>query len=65
VNNLKLLYGIFHIEVHHASHLPLSVAHPTQKDAFMALSVLDTVISAIDADEKIVKVMDDIQDFVP
>jgi hypothetical protein len=39
-------------------------AHPTQKDAFMALSVLDAVISASDADEKIVKAMDDIQDFV-
>jgi hypothetical protein len=39
-------------------------ARPTRKDAFTALSVLDTVISASDADERIVKAMDDIQDFV-
>jgi hypothetical protein len=31
---------------------------------FTALSVLDTIISASDEDEKIVKAMDDIQDFV-
>jgi hypothetical protein len=36
----------------------------TRKDAFIALSVLDTVISVSNADEKIVKVVDDIQDFV-
>jgi hypothetical protein len=42
---------------------PLPV-RPTRKDAFIALSVLDTVISASDADEKIVKAMDDIQVFV-
>jgi hypothetical protein len=39
-------------------------ARPTWKDAFTALSVLDTVINSGDADEKIVKAMDDIQDFV-
>jgi hypothetical protein len=39
-------------------------ARPTWKDGLIALSVLDTVISASDADDKIVKVMDDIQDFV-
>jgi hypothetical protein len=39
-------------------------ARPIQNDAFTALSVLDTVISASDADEKIVKAMDDIQGFV-
>jgi hypothetical protein len=39
-------------------------ARPTRKDTSTALSVLDTVISASDADEKIVKAMDDIQDFV-
>jgi hypothetical protein len=39
-------------------------AHPTRKDAFTTLSLLGTVISASDANEKIVKVMDDIQDFV-
>jgi hypothetical protein len=39
-------------------------ARPTRKDAFTALSVLDTVISASDADKKIVKTTDDIQDFV-
>jgi hypothetical protein len=38
-------------------------ARPTRKDAFTALSVLDTVISASDDDEKIVKAMVDIQDF--
>jgi hypothetical protein len=42
---------------------PLPVC-PTQKDAFTALSVLDTVISVSDADEKIVKMTDDIQDSV-
>jgi hypothetical protein len=40
-------------------------AHPTWKDAFTTLSALDTVINANDADEKTVKAMDDIQDFVP
>jgi hypothetical protein len=39
-------------------------ARPTREDAFTALSVLDTVISANDANEKIVMAMDDIQDFV-
>jgi hypothetical protein len=39
-------------------------ARPTRKDAFTAPSVLDTVISASDSDEKIVKVMDDIQDLI-
>jgi hypothetical protein len=39
-------------------------ARPTWKDAFTALLMLDTVISENDADEKIVKVMDDIQEFV-
>jgi hypothetical protein len=43
---------------------PLS-ACPARKDTFTALSVLDTVICESDADEKIVKTMDDIQDFVP
>jgi hypothetical protein len=37
---------------------------PTRKDAFTALSVLDCVISSRDADEKIVKALDEIQDFV-
>jgi hypothetical protein len=37
------------------------LARPTRKDAFMALLVFDTVISASDADEKIVNAMDDIQ----
>jgi hypothetical protein len=39
-------------------------ARPTWKDTFTALSVLDTVISAGDANEKTVKAMDDIQNFV-
>jgi hypothetical protein len=39
-------------------------ALPTWKVAFTALLVLDTVISAGDTNEKIVKAMDDIQDFV-
>jgi hypothetical protein len=42
---------------------PLPVC-PTRKDTFTALSELDTEISASDADEKIVKAMYDIQDFV-
>jgi hypothetical protein len=44
--------------------MQLLPARPTWKDAFTALSVLDTVIYASDADEKIVMAMDDIQDFV-
>jgi hypothetical protein len=40
--------------------MQLLPARPTQKDAFTALSVLDTVISTSDANEKIVKAMDDI-----
>jgi hypothetical protein len=44
--------------------MQLLPARPTRKDAFTALSVLDTVISASDANEKILKVMDDIQEFV-
>jgi hypothetical protein len=39
-------------------------ACPTRKDALMALSELEIVISANDADEKIVKTIHDIQDFV-
>jgi hypothetical protein len=39
-------------------------ARPTWKDTFTALSVLDTVISANDGDDKIVKATDDIQDSV-
>jgi cellulose biosynthesis protein BcsQ len=35
-----------------------------ERHTFTALSVLDTVITATNADEKIVKAMDDIQDFV-
>jgi hypothetical protein len=35
----------------------------TQMDALMALSLLDTVTRATDADEKIVNVRNDIQDF--
>jgi hypothetical protein len=37
--------------------------HLTCKDTFTALSVLDCVITSSDADEKIVKVQDAIQDF--
>jgi hypothetical protein len=44
--------------------IQLLPARPTRKDAVTALLVLDTVISASDADEKIVKEMDDIQEFV-
>jgi hypothetical protein len=44
--------------------MQLLSACPAQKDTFMALSVSDTVISASEADDKIVKVIDDIQDFV-
>lgn len=36
----------------------------TWKNAFMALLVFDTVISASDVNEKVVKVMNDIQDCV-
>jgi hypothetical protein len=36
--------------------------HTTCKDAFTALSLLDCVIHSHDADEKIVKAMDEIQD---
>jgi hypothetical protein len=43
---------------------PLPVC-PTRKDAFTALSVSDCVISSSDANEKIVKAMDEIQDCVP
>jgi hypothetical protein len=39
-------------------------ACPTWKDTLTALWVLDAVISASDADEKIVKAVDDSQDFV-
>jgi hypothetical protein len=38
--------------------------HPTRKDAFTALLVLDTIISASDSNEKIVKAMNDIQESV-
>jgi adenine C2-methylase RlmN of 23S rRNA A2503 and tRNA A37 len=37
---------------------------PTPRDVFTALSVLDGVISSSDADEKIVKALDEIQNFV-
>jgi hypothetical protein len=42
--------------------IQLLSAYPTQKDASMALSVFNTVISASDTNEKIAKAMDDIQD---
>jgi hypothetical protein len=38
--------------------------HLTRKDAFTALSVLDRVNSSSDDDEKIVKALEEIQDFV-
>jgi hypothetical protein len=38
---------------------------PTRQDAFTALSVLDCVITSTDADEIIVKALDEIQDFCP
>lgn len=39
-------------------------ARPAWNDAFTALSMLDTAISASDADEENVKAMDDIKNFV-
>jgi hypothetical protein len=47
-----------------AEEMQLLPACPPRKDTFVALSVLDTGISASDANEKIVKAMDDIQNFV-
>jgi hypothetical protein len=49
---------------HEGEGMQLLPARLTWKDTFTELSVLDTVISASDANEKIVKAMDDIQDFV-
>jgi hypothetical protein len=43
--------------------MQLFPAHPTWKDASVALSAPDTVICASDADEKIMTVMDDNQNF--
>jgi hypothetical protein len=39
-------------------------AWPSRKGAYMALSVFGTITSSSDADKKIVKLMEDIQDFV-
>jgi hypothetical protein len=44
--------------------MQLLLARPSQKDAIMAQSMLDTVISASAAIEKIVKTVDGIQHFV-
>jgi hypothetical protein len=38
--------------------------HPARKDALMALSLLDSVISSSDTDKRIVKAMDELQGFV-
>jgi hypothetical protein len=40
------------------------LVRPTRKDTFTAFSVLDCVISSCDADEKIMKAINEIQDFV-
>jgi hypothetical protein len=37
---------------------------PPRKDALMALSVLDSVVNVSDADNRLVKAMDELQDFV-
>jgi hypothetical protein len=42
----------------------LDLVHGGHKDALMALSVLDFIISSSDADEGVVKVMDVLQNFV-
>jgi len=44
----------------------LAPLHPTpHKDALMSLSVLDSVLSSCEADDKILKSMDKVQNFVP
>jgi hypothetical protein len=42
----------------------LHLVHGGQKDALMALSVLDFIISSSDADEGVVKVTDVLQNFI-
>jgi hypothetical protein len=44
--------------------MQLLSSHPAWKEAFKTLAVLDAVIIASNADDKILRAMDDIQDFV-